>query len=83
MFVLLVGGFIFAAVQGARSFSEQAARSEIRFWLDCEVNLGTTQCTRSFGPLERRVDDCASNPLLGRDTCERLVREERAALLRR
>jgi hypothetical protein len=79
MSVLLVGGMLVAAVLGWWAFEEGAARSKIRFWLDCEAVQGTAACTQAFGPLQRTVDDCASHPLLGRDTCDRLLREERAA----
>jgi hypothetical protein len=77
--VLLVIGMGVAAVQTYKGFEEGASRNAIRFWLDCEATQGAASCTRAFGPLQRTIDDCAAKPLLGREVCERLLQEERAA----
>ncbi len=79
IFIVLVLGMGVLTVQGYKAFEEEASRSAIRFWLDCEVAQGTASCTRAFGPLQRTIDDCAAKPLLGRELCDRLLREERAA----
>jgi hypothetical protein len=60
-----------------RDFLIQSNRSNIRFWVGCVASQGEESCTKSFGPLSQRRDDCIRD--LDTSTCDQIIREEKAA----